>query len=290
MEHLQQYVQKKFYIDPAVSGVLAVRGQSPTNPVVDGFDLLLLVVTKEALKLNYIHHYRVDEYLIQERYISREALNQWIMTGENRNVIEWLLKGEICLDRETFLESTRHRLLEFPQEMREQKLFIEFTYFLRRYLQSKQYLKDGHELDAYANIMDALQHWARITIIEQGSHPEVTVWEQIRKINPGIYKLYEELIRSSETIEQRVELVLLACEFNVMSKSAKWCKILTRVLESREEPFSPEELKYHDKLSALKLDMVLVLKLLAKRGIIREIIVIDHEQNDLSLPKVRYTI
>ena len=289
MEHIQAFLQNKFSEVASVSGVLAVRSASPFSPVVDGFDLLLLVVTKDAPTMNYINHYSKDGYLIQERHISQEALQQWIMTGENRNVIEWLIKGEICMDRDTYLESTRHRLLEFPKEMRSQKLLIEFSHFLRRYLQCKQYLKDGHNLDAYSSIMEALLHWARIAIIEQGAHPEVTVWQQIKKINPGIYKLYEELVQSTETVEQRAQLVLLACEFNVMSKMAIWCELLLQVLASRNEPFSPYELKYHPELRPLHIDMALVLKKLVKRGIVREVLVVEGYNADLDSSQVCYT-
>ena len=289
MENMQQFVQQTFGDDLKVSGVLAVRKITPFHPVVDGFDVLLLVVTKEAPKLNYINHYSKDGCLLQERHISQEALQQWILAGENRHVIEWLLKGEICLDRDTFLESTRHRLLEFPREMRTQKLIIEFSHFLRRYLQCKQYLRDGQFLDAYANIMEALLHWAKITIIDQGAHPEVTVWQQIKKINPGIYKLYEEIISSSETVEQRVQLVLLACEFNVMSKMSIWCELLIRILGSRKEPFSPYELKYHPELQPLHIDMALVLRKLVKRGIIREVLVLSEADVNVDSPQIHYT-
>ena len=287
MDQVQQLLLDKFNKDPEISGVLAVRNKLASKPVVDGFDLLLLVVTKEAPKQNYINHYSKDGLLIQERHISQAGLQQWIITGENRSVIEWLLKGEICMDRDMYLEATRHRLLEFPNELRAQKLFIEFSQFLRRYLQCKQYLKDGHYLDAYANIMEALLHWARIAIVESGAHPEVTVWKQIKKINPGIHKLYDELISSTETVEQRVQLVLLACEFNVMARMSLWCEILLDVLSSRNEPFTPYELKYHPKLRPLHVDMALVLRKLADRGIIREVIVLEDDRIDAA--EIRYT-
>lgn len=126
----------------------------------------------------------------------------------------------------------RHRILEFPADLREHKLLVEFSLFLRKYLQSKEYILDEHLLDAYNNILEALHHWARIVIIEDGYHPEITVWRQIRAINPGVYKLYEELTMSKETLKQRVQLVLLACEFSVMSK---WKDAARRLFKSSEK-------------------------------------------------------
>jgi len=288
MENFIATIQQSIIADPKVTGLLVVHKTTPFSPLVDGFDALFLVVMEQASEQNYINHYSKDGLAIQERRISQAALWQWIVTGENRSIIEWILQGEICLDRDTFLESTRHRLLEFPLDMREQKLLIEFSLFLRRYLQSKQYLKNGHHLDAHSNILEALHHWAGIAIIEQGYHPEVTVWQQIKKINPGVYKLYEELTLNEETLEQRVQLVLLACEFNVMSKMADCCRILIKTLEQRELPFSPMELKYHPILGPLHVDMALLLKQLVKRGLIREVITVDHGDDSHSFD-VRYT-
>jgi hypothetical protein len=290
MQSLQPLIQSQILTDPAVTGVLAVRTVSTLSPLVDGFDVLLLVVTVETLSTNYINHYSRDGLTIQERRISKDALSQWIMTGDNRSVIEWLLHGEICADRDSFLESTRQRLLEYPLIMKDQKLFIEFSHFLRSYLHSKQYLKEGHMLDAYASVLEALLQWARIAIIEQGFHPEVTVWQHVRKINPGIYKLYEELTQNEETLEQRVQLIHLACEFNVMSKMESCCNILIQVLKSRAEPFSPFELKYHPELRPLHVDLALVLKNLIKRGLIQEVLLHNEEQDELALIEVRYTI
>ena len=95
---------------------------------------------------------------------------------------------------------------------------MEFSLFISKFIQSKEYLAEEHYLDAYSNILESLHHWARIVIIEENHYPELTVWRQVRLINPGVDKLYEELTLSSETLRQRVELVILACEFSVMSK------------------------------------------------------------------------
>ncbi len=289
MHNLQPFIEKHILTDPVVTGVLGVEATSPHSPLVDGFHVLLLVVTRESLATNYINHYSRDGVSIQERRISKGALTQWIMTGENRSIIEWLLKGEILADRDQFLEETRQRLLAFPSEMRDQKLFIEFSYFLRRYLHSKQYLKDGHILDAYASVLEALLHWARIAIIEQGYHPEVTVWQQIKRINAGVYKLYEELTQNEETLEQRVQLIHLACEFNVMTKMESCCNVLLNILKSREEPFTSFELKYHPELRPLHVDLALVLNILVKRGLVTESLLPQEPEELSSIAEVRYT-
>jgi hypothetical protein len=214
-------------------------------------------------------------------------LELWLFNGDNRNIIYWILQGEIILDQGTYLESLRHRLLEFPDLLKEQKLLMEFSLFLSKFIQSKEYLAEGHNLDAYSNILEALHHWARIVIIEEDNHPELTVWRQVRTINPGVYKLYEELTLSSETLRQRVELVILACEFSVMSKMESCCKLLLRILEGRETPWQIAEIQSHIDLHHLRINTSLLLNKLVKKSLVREVaIAMDDTFSELEL---RYT-
>jgi hypothetical protein len=164
---------------------------------------------------------------------------------------------------------------------------MEFSLFLSKFLQSKEYLADGHYLDAYSNILEALQHWARIVIIEEGNHPELMVWRQVRSINPGVYKLYEELTLSSETLRQRVELVILACDFSVMSKMKSCCKLLLCILERRSTPWRIDEIQSHIDLQHLRINVSLLLNKLVKKALVREVAVaMDDTFSELEL---RYT-
>lgn len=286
MESVKQYWVERLRQDEAVISVSVVDNPSMFSSVTDGFDILLLVVSHDNERTHQQIHYIKDNLRIQERWISPDALEQWILHGEHRNLIYWILKGEILLDRNTYLESLRHKVLEFPLELREHKLLIEFSKFLRCYLQSKEYILNEHCLDAYNKILKALHHWARIVIIESGSHPEVTVWRQVRTINPGIYKLYEELTLSNETLKQRVQLVLLACEFSVMSKMENCCKLLIDLLASREEAWSLQELQQVPKLADVKADLPLLMRKLVKKSLAKEVIfTIDPE---LSVLELRY--
>jgi hypothetical protein len=207
--------------------------------------------------------------------------------GERRKLIYWILKGEIVLDRHIYLEGLRHHTLEFPSDLREQKLLIEFSRFVRKYVQSKEYLLEDHVLDAYNYILEAMQHWANIVIIEAGIHPEATAWRQLKTINPGVHKLYEELTLSHETLKQRVQLVLLAAEFSVMSKLERCCKMLLAVLNSREHAWSLHELQQNSDLSEVKAELPLLLKKLVKKSLVKEIIYTADEQ--VIVLELRYT-
>ncbi|MBP1990929.1 nucleotidyltransferase-like protein [Paenibacillus eucommiae] len=284
MEIAKDRLANKYRDDPKIISITLVENPKQLPALTDGFDILLLIVTNDLRLNNHITNYIKDDVRIQERWVDPSALEQWIRNGDNRNIIHWLLKGEILLDQNTYLEGLRHRMLEFPGDLREQKLLIEFSLFLRKYLQSKEHLLDDHLLDAYNNILEALHHWARIVIIEEGFHPEITVWRQIRAINPGIYKLYEELTTSKETLKQRVQLVLLACEFSVMSKMERCCIALIDIMGLRELPWSPDELQNHPQLAEIKVELPLLLNKLVKKSLIKEVAIpIDDEITEIEL-------
>lgn len=287
MNALKEQRVAKLREDEAVISILAVDNPSVFSAVTDGFDLLLLVIANQGTQTDQQYHYIKDNRRIQERWIDPSALHHFILHGEHRNLIYWILKGEILLDRNTYLEGLRHRMLEFPLDMREQKLLIEFSKFLRKYSESKEYVLEDHLLDAYNNILEALHHYAKIVIIEAGIHPEVTVWRQVRAINPGVYKLYEELTQSNETLKQRVQLVLLACEFSVMSKMERCCRVLLSVLTSREEAWSLHELQQCERLADVRFELPLILNKLVKKALAKEVIHTRDEQ--MSVLEVRYT-
>lgn len=286
MDTIKTYFRDQLSQDERVTSVTAVKTTYQFSPLIDGFNLLILVISNDRQPTNYISHYIKDDHRIQERWVHKEGLERWILNGENRSVIQWILQGEILVDGDGYLQTLRNRLIDFPVALREKKLFIEFSWFLRRYLQAKDYMKQDQFLDGYNNVLKSLHHWARIVIIESGHHPEVTVWNQVRKINPGIYKLYEELTLSKETLDQRVKLVLLACEFSVMSKMKECCTILFRVLDSRNEPWSAHELKYHPELVDLHVELTLVLKELQRNSLIQEVNV--PTQNNIFVMELKY--
>ncbi len=254
--------------------LMAIGNPYRFNPLIDGLDLLFLAVMEQDDPDRRVEHVHTAGKRVQLRSVTPEALEQWIAGIDNRSIIPWLVRGEILFDREQYLERIKQRLTEFPEELRKQKLIAEFAAFLRTNQQAKQDMQDGNMLDAHSSILSSLHHWAHIALIEEGIHPELTVWAQMRHVNPGIYKLYEELTVSPESLEKRVQLVLLACDFHVMSKMRSCCKLLLELMDSREEPWSVMELHSHPSLKLLKLDLSLLLQKLVLRGYIREVAVI----------------
>jgi hypothetical protein len=266
--------------------VLRAPVANAIHTLTHGFDYMVFVIMDDHPIIS-TSHYSKDGFRIQEHRMDSLYLEHAIFSGKQREWIQWLIQGEILLDKKLYLEDLRHRVLEYPSSLQEHKLFVEFTLFLKCYLKAKEYISQGHVLDAYCNVLEALVHWARITIIEQGAHPEITVWKQVYRINPGVYKLYEELTTSKETVAQRVELILLACDFSVMSKMEKCSQVLLRLLESRSEPWSYEELAQHADMAHSKPELGLLLNKLVKKLLIREVAVA--KDNTMDWMELSYT-
>jgi len=211
------------------------------------------------------------EMRIRVRRTTPDVLEQWAVNGD-RDGVRWLVQGEVLSDPTGLLGALRDKLRKWPILLREQKLLSEFSRFILSYMSAKRDLQNGQILDAYSHVLTALHYWAHVALVEQGMLPELTVWEQMRGVNPGIYKLFEELTTSPETLEQRVQLVVLACEFSMQTKMQTSCALLIHLLSSREEPWSMAELQQDVRLHGLPLDLPLLLKKLIQRGLAKEVV------------------
>lgn len=134
--------------------------------------------------------------------VTEAHLKEWILLGTNRKVFEWLQNAKVLFDRNEYVANLKTELREFPFYGRKVKMGLEFAKLVRRYVDGKGLFEKKQFLDAYNHVVHSLHHLARLAVIENGLHPELTVWQQVKQIEPEIFKLYEELVNSEETIEK----------------------------------------------------------------------------------------
>lgn len=245
-------------------------GERFHGSLIQDFELVVLVVCDTEEIASRIGHYKSGDLRYQIVYAGLHELKSSIITGENNNLLKCLTDGDIIWESDGTLSALREELLAFGPKLQEQKLLHEFACFLRMYVEAKRYIQEGHVVDAYYNVLEALGNWARIVLIEQGLYPDHAVWTQVRNLDRALWKLYEEMTVSSETLEQRVELALLACEFSVMSKMMDCSALLLRVLRSRREPWCMDELLHHPELKFVGEDLPLILRKLVFRSMVKE--------------------
>jgi hypothetical protein len=275
MHELNQLFLSKYTSDREVISVIAIDCKNLHTQLIDGFDFLYLVIKNDASIEDDIIHYSKDKFYIQEYQITPKRLQQWILTGSNRNIMQWILGGDIIFDRDGSMHKIREEWTIFPPHLRDKKLLIEFSSFLRVYTRCQEYLCAGQMMDAYSQVNAMLHHWARIYIIEAGLHPEVMVWRQVYDINPGVYKMYQELQESKETLQQRVELVLLAIDFSIVRRITDCSQMLLRLIGSREEAWTASQLMEQPSIEELQVDLNLVLQKLVGKHVLDVIKVED---------------
>jgi len=277
--------------DESVLGVVALRQQNTSfqSALLHDYDMVVLMLHDEIDKNRIIRHTTAGEMRTQTIHAGYQALERAVNAGDNNELVTSLLEGEVVWDPQGILQGLRRTLILFEQPIRERVLFMEFARFLHMYVKAKRYIGAGCIMDAYNCVLIALYHWARIEVSEGGRFPAPAVWDQLKSENTSVYKLYEELTISTETLEQRVELILLACEFALMSKMGDCCNLLTTILGSRKQPWSIEQLLDQPGLSHLEAELPLVLRRLVSRSLIREI-TSWNDGNAGAGHSIRYTI
>lgn len=251
-------------------GVLLIESNKPFSPLTDNFDSILFIIVTKGEKPWSVKHYEYGDKIAALHIVTEDQLNQWLLLGSNRRVVDWVVNGKVLFNRNEYITELRDRLDKFPVPERSKKITIEFGKLLRRFSDGKELFHSGQYLDSFNHILHALHHLARLAVIERGFHPEITVWNQVKVIEPQIYKLYEELITGNEPIEKRIELLLIASEFSISSKTKLGAGHLLSVFQEQNE-WSVAELMEHHEVADYSIDLTVLLEHLIERGIIHVI-------------------
>lgn len=267
MEDILRPIYQERASHPNTLGAIIVEKRHHSVPSTDMFDTVLLLIVKEAEQPVFIKHYTYQGKNAALHIVDEKKLNQWLLLGTNKKIFDWLYNGKIIFDRNEYITLLKAELKEFPFYGRKLKMGIEFAKLIRRYLDGKSFFQNQQFLDAYNHVIHSLHHLARLSIIENGFHPEVTVWNQVKQIEPEVYKLYEELIHSEETIKERLELLFLASEFLIHSRTMVGISHLRDILGEKEY-WSIDELVNHNEIREYAVDLSVLLEYLIDRGII----------------------
>ncbi|MDR7240010.1 MULTISPECIES: nucleotidyltransferase-like protein [Neobacillus] len=248
-------------------GVLMVQKKQKLSHITDSFDVILLVLVKEAEQPLFIKHYTYHDKKAAMHIITEAKLQEWLLLGTNRKIFEWLHEAKIIFDRNEYVAELKTELREFPFNGRKIKMGLEFAKLIRRYVDGKA-LFEGHQfLDAYNYVVHSLHHLARLAVLENGLHPELTVWNQVKQIEPEIFKLYEELVYSEETLEKRLELLFLASEFMIHSRTTIGTNHFLEIL-SRKEVWQFNEIMNEEELTPYSVDLAVLLEYMIEKHLV----------------------
>ncbi|MGY3718218.1 nucleotidyltransferase-like protein [Sutcliffiella cohnii] len=271
MEDLLRPIYQERASQSNTLGTLLIEKRNRNSPNTDRFDAILLMIVKELETALYIKHYDIGEQKAALYVVSEGQLKDWIQLGTNRRVIDWIMNGKILFDRNEYIITLRNKLDDYPLEDRKVKIGIEFAKLIRRYMEGKDFFESNHHLDAFNHIVHSLHHLARLSVIENGFHPELTVWNQVKQIEPQIHKLYEELVEGEEPIEKRLELLFLASEFLIHSRTKIGIQHLLDVLNTKETSWSYNDLLNEPELAGYIADLTVLIDYLVEKGLIEAV-------------------
>lgn len=267
---LRQLYQDKAS-EPDTLGILIVEKDAGFDSITDGHDVILLIIKEKGTSPWFVRHYEYLDKTVSMNIIDEERLFQWMISGANRRFIDWVFNGKVLFDRNEYVYYMKKRINDFPFEERQQKLGIEFSKLIRRSEKGKALYQSENYYDAFNHILHALHHQARLSVIERGFYPEITVWDQVKHIEPETFKLYQELLMGQETIEKRIELVLLANEFAITSKAQLGSMHILKIMNSYMDPWTISELMEHPELKEYSIDLELLVSFLVQKGAIEVI-------------------
>ncbi|MFJ7737623.1 nucleotidyltransferase-like protein [Lysinibacillus sp. NPDC097287] len=267
MEQVLRPIYQERASQPNTLGVILIQKREEQSNVTDTFDTVLLIIVKEAENPVFTKHYLYEDNKVALHTVTEKLLRKWLLIGSNKKVVDWIFFGKVLFDRNEFLHKLKIELQEFPFNGRKIKTGIQFSKLIRRYLEGKEYFDKGSYLDAYNHVVDSLHHLGRLSIIDSGLYPEVTVWGQVKNIEPAIYKLYEELVMSSEPIEKRLELLFLASEFLIHSRTQDGARHILDVMK-KKEAWTIQELHDHSELVNYSVDLEVFVEYLVDKGYI----------------------
>lgn len=283
---LRQLYQDRASEDDTFAILVIQKELSPLS-ILDGFDAIVLVIKNNPEVDWHVKHYQVDDMKVALHSLSQTTMHHSLIAGTHRRLVDWLFHGKVVFDRNEFLKGVKERIETFPPGDRMKKMTIQFTKMLRRFDEGKILFYNEQPFDAFSNMMHSLHHLARLAVINHGYYPEVTVWDQVRKIEPETYKLYRELLKSEESLEQRIELLILATEIAVRSKTEIGSEHFRSILADRGDSFTIAEMMEIPEVQDYRIDLELLVNFLIEK----EFLVIDHHESKAQgIHHIRYRL
>ncbi|GKV65094.1 hypothetical protein NCCP2331_12470 [Sporosarcina sp. NCCP-2331] len=258
--------------------VLLIENQRTDDPITDAFDEVLFIISSNNEMPIQTKHYTDGERKAAMHTISEKQLTHWLLVGTNKKIIDWLILGKIYFDRDEYAERLKQRLSEEPLFGRSVKMGMELAKMIRAYNEGKIHFERKQYMDSYINALNCLRYLARMVAIKHNTLPEKTAWSQMKKVDPSVYKLYEELIGSEEDLEKRLDLVFLASEFFIHNYTNEASEHLLNILDQKDS-WTIQELYDYQELSLYSSNLEFFIEYLVDKQLI-EIICIP-SKNEL---------
>lgn len=253
-------------------GILIIEKTQYDSPITDDFDVILLIIVKDYHQTWYVKHYEVAKKTAAVHIVKEDILTEWIDTSGYRRAVEWVIYGKTVFDRNEYIKGLKEQLREFPVEKRNLRKAIVFGKLIKCYSEAKSLYETGEIKDAHSKILVSLHYLARLSVIEKGYYPEVTVWSQVKNIDLEVYKLYEVFIESNEEVGKRIELMIIAMDFVINNRAKTAATHLLDIMKEENTAWSYADIKNMPNVQPYTYDLSAVLSYLIEKNIISVIL------------------
>jgi len=272
MENFLRPIYQEHASNPNTLGILIIEKTQLDSPITDDFDTILLIIVTEYKQSWHVKHYEVSEQTAALHIVEESTLMEWIDTSGYRRAVEWIIHGNTVFDRNEYIAQLKEQLRDFPCDKRNLRKVIDFGKLVKSYSEAKSLYETGELKDSNSKILNSLHYLARLSVIERGYYPEVTVWNQVKNIDLEVYKLYEEFIESTEELDKRIELMLIAMDFIISNRAKLSVKHLLDIMKKKETPWSYAEIKSIPLVQSYTLDLSAILSYLVEKNIIKTVL------------------
>lgn len=267
MEHILRPIYQERASDSNTLGAILMEKVDELSPTTDNIDSILLIIVAEAELPIFTKHYTYNNHNAAMHIVTEKQLRKWLLLGTNKKLINWVADGRVLFDRNEFVYKLREQMRNNPRYGRNIKMGIEFAKLLRRYQESKVSFDMEDYLDANFQMIETLNHLARLSIIEEGGYPETKVWEQIRLYNADVYKLYEQFVIGKESLQHKLQNMINETESLVRTKVEESSKHIVNVMSNKDK-WSIQELHEQEELKDYSVNLEVFIEYLIDKGYI----------------------
>lgn len=267
VEHILRPIYQERASDSNTLGAILMDKVDKISPTTDNIDSILLILVAEAKRPIFTKHYTYGDKNAAMHIVTEKQLRKWLLLGTNKKLINWLVDGRVLFDRNEYVYKLREEMRNNPRYGRTIKMGMEFAKLLRRYQESKVSFDQEDYLDSTFQLLETLNHLARLSIIEEGVYPEIKVWEQVRMYNAEIYRLYEDFVISKGSLQEKLQITLETTATLMRSKVEESSKHIRAIME-KQEKWSIQELHEQEELKDYSVNLEVFIEYLIDKGYI----------------------
>lgn len=260
-----------FKVDSAFEALLYLKSEGNNNFLLDGYDEVFIAILNRLPEQIRLIHVEKDGNKILEKWFDKQYLMKIIKSGYRKDVQHLINKSEVLYDQNQVIENIQEISRLTAEKKGQLNICIQFSKFLESFSKAKECFQSNLIMDSFHYCNEAITHWAKLAILENGMVHNDNLWEQVHGIDCTVYKLYEELSGTFEPMHKRIELFLLASEFAIMSKMNGSTQFLIHLINSRNEPWSLNELYHHPSLEDEEINLPMLLTKMVKRSLVNEV-------------------